>query len=562
MKYLINLYKVYLMKTITILFFLFISLFANESKEIDLSKANWEYRFGDSPFENSIPLWTIENDDQTLWKTIEFPRNPPNRNNQTNIWFRVKLPDNLPNDPYLYIVSTDLINEVYYENKKIYHFGEFDKDGKGEFIGWPLHMISLSNDSAGKYLYFRIYSNYTDIGFWGEILISSKVEIFEKLFKNDLPKIIIGSISIFVSILFLLTFLSKIKRLELLILGLLFLTQGLNVFFSSKIIEIYFYFPLLKQYILAIAYFFFPLGMALFMDKSINYKVAFNLIKRIWQFHLIYLLGAIFGSILGFYNLPTTYEYFDIFYNFITLPILTIFMIYFFIIGNKEIKIITFSFFIISIYWLYSTLIAAGLVPWEEYPSDIAIFICLLLLSHSMVLKLTYTRELEEAKEELTILSSTDYLTKLNNRKEIDSLLKLNEEIYINFKDDFSLILLDIDDFKMVNDNYGHLIGDDVLINISNILLKYTRKTDSVGRWGGEEFIIICPKTNLEEASKLAENLRDKISKYKFDKVGNKTASFGVVCHKEDDNLNELLARVDDAMYLAKSKGKNRVETM
>lgn len=443
------------MKTIMILFFLVISLFSNESKEIDLSKANWEYRFGDSPFENNIPLWTIENNDQTLWDKIEFPRNPPNRNNQTNIWFRVKLPDVLPNDSYLYIVSTDLINQVYYESKQIYHFGEFDKEGKGEFKGWPFHLISLPNDSAGKYLYFRIYSNYTDIGFWGEILISSKVEIFEKLFKNDLPNIIVGSISIFVSILFLLTFLSKIKRLELLILGLLFLTQGLNVFFSSKIIEIYFYFPLLKQYVLSIAYFFFPLGMALFMDKSINYKVPFNLIRRVWQFHLIYLLGGIFGSILGFYNLPVVYECFDIFYNFITLPILTIFMIYFFIIGNKDIKIITFSFFIISIYWFYSTLIAAGLVPWKEYPSDIAVFICLLLLSYSMVIKLTYTRELEEAKEELTILSSTDYLTKLNNRKEMDSLLKLNEEIYKICKDNFSLILLDIDDFKMINDTMG-----------------------------------------------------------------------------------------------------------
>jgi diguanylate cyclase (GGDEF)-like protein len=562
MEYLVNLYKEYLMKTITILLFFIFSLFANESKEIDLSKAKWEYRFGDSPFENNIPLWSIEKNDQNLWKEIKFPSNPPNRNNQTNVWFRVKVPDILPNDPYLYIVSIDLITQVYYESKQIYHFGEFDKEGKGKFKGWPFYMIPLANDASGKYLYFRIYSNYTDIGFWGEILVSSKVDIFEKLLKNDLPNIIVGSISIFVSILFLLTFLSKIKRLELLILGLLFLTQGLNVFFSSKIIEIYLHFPLFKQYILAIAYFFFPLGMALFMDKSINYKVPFNLIKRIWQFHLIYIFGAIFGSIFGFFILPTAYEYFDIFYNFITLPILTIFMIYFFIIGDKQIRIITFSFLVISLYWLYSTLIAAGLVPWEEYPSDIAVFICLLLLSHSMVIKLTYTRELEEAKEELTILSSTDYLTKLNNRKEIDSLLKLNEEIYINCKDDFSLILLDIDDFKMVNDTYGHLVGDDVLINISNILSKFTRKTDSVGRWGGEEFIIICPRTNLEEASNLAEKLRDKISKYQFYKVGNKTASFGVVCYKEDDSLNELLARVDDAMYLAKSKGKNRVEIM
>ncbi|MBD3830816.1 MAG: diguanylate cyclase, partial [Arcobacter sp.] len=292
----------------------------------------------------------------------------------------------------------------------------------------------------------------------------------------------------------------------------------------------------------------------------INGKVPFNLIKRIWQIHLIYLIGAIFGSLLGFFSLPSTYECFDIFYNFITLPILTFFMIYFFFKGNKETKIITFSFFIISIYWLYSSLIAAALVPWEEYPSDIAVFICLLLLSYSMVNKLNYTQELEEAKAELTILSSTDYLTKLDNRKNIDSVLKINENMYKRYKDNFSVILLDIDDFKKVNDNYGHLVGDNVLIEFAKILTKYTRQTDIVGRWGGEEFIIICPKTNLEETLILAQKLREKIASHNFGIVGTKTASIGVTTFRENDTITELLSRVDDALYLAKSKGKNRVE--
>jgi diguanylate cyclase (GGDEF)-like protein len=548
------------MKKIIIFLFLTIFLSANEIKEIDLSKVKWEYRFGDSPFENNLPLWTIEKDNQNSWKEIKFPSNPPNRNNQTNVWFRVKLPDNLPTNPHLYIVSIDLITQVYYENKQIYHFGEFDKEGKGEYIGWPWHLIPLYVDSAGKYLYFRIYSNYEDIGLWGEIIIASKSDILEKMLNYDIPKIIVGSISLFVSILFLLTFLSKFKRIELLILGLLFLTQGLNVFCSAKIIELYLYFPLLNQYLLAIAFFFFPVGMALFMDKVINQKTPFDIIKRIWQFHLIYLLVAIIGSLLGIFTLPSTYECFDIVYNFVTLPILTIFMIYFFFKGDKETKIITFSFFIISLYWLYSSLIAAGLVPWEEYPSDIAIFICLLFLSYSIVNKLNYTKELEEAKEELMILSSTDYLTKLKNRKEIDSTLQIYESFYKRYKDDFSIILLDLDDFKKVNDKFGHLVGDKVLIKISEILTTFTRQTDTVGRWGGEEFIIICPKTNLDDTAKLAENLREKISQHKFEKVGYKTASFGVSSFKENDTITDFILRADNAMYLAKSKGKNRVE--
>lgn len=542
------------------LFILFILAFYSFAAQIDLSKAQWEYKWGDSPFENNIPLWTNDKADDSSWQTIDFPSNPPNRNNQTNVWYRVKLPDILPSDPNLYIVSVDLITEVYFENKKIYQFGEFDQNGKGNFIGWPWHLIPLSSNYAGKYLYFRIYSNYHDIGLWGEILLTSKGNLLEKMLSTDLTKIIVGSISIFVSILFLLSFISRFKRIELSVLGLLFLTQGLNVLFSTKIIEIYFYYPMLKQYILAFAFFFFPVGIALFMDKSIVSKVPFNLIKKIWQIHLIYLLGTIFGSILGLFELPSTYEFFDIFYNFITLPILTIFVIYYFFKGNKETKIITFSFFIISLYWIYSTLIAAGLVPWEEYPTDIAVFLCLILLSYSMVNKLNYTRELEEAKEELTKLSITDYLTKLHNRKEIDRVLQNNENTFKRYGDVFSVILLDLDDFKKVNDTYGHLVGDKVLIETATLLKTFTRQTDIVGRWGGEEFIFICPKTNLEEAFTLAQNLRDKLSSHQFETIGNKCASFGVTAFKENDSISELLSRVDDAMYLAKTKGKNRVE--
>lgn len=537
--------------------FLFSSV--NESNKVDLSKFKWEYRLGDSPFEKDIPLWTIDSP-SSKWKEITYPSNPLDRGDLKNAWFRVKLPEYLPSDANLYIFSIDFITQVYLKNKLIYNFGEFDENGKGEFKGWPWHMISLPSFSEGEYLYFRIYSNYMDIGLWGEILIDSKGNIYEKLLEHDIPKITIGSISIFFSILFLISFLYKFKRIELFILGLLFLTQGLNVFFSAKILDIFLFYPLLKQYILLIAFFFFPLGMAMFMDKAINYKVPFNIIKRIWQFHLIYLLCAVFGSLLGFYSIVSTYEYFDIFYNFITLPILTIFMIYFFFKGDRQIKIITFSFFIISLYWLYSSLIAYGLVEWEEYPSDIAIFICLLFLTYSIVGKINYTKELEEAKEELTILSSTDYLTKLNNRKKIDSVLEENVRNFKRYNDDFSLILLDIDDFKKINDKYGHLSGDEVLVSISNILIDSTREVDVVGRWGGEEFIIICPKTNKDEALVLAEKLRNKISTYDFKYLGNITASFGISSYSENNSLKELLLKADDAMYLSKSKGKNRVE--
>ena len=542
-----------------LIFFSVTFLFASEIQVINLSKNKWEYRWGDSPFEKNIPLWTTEKSDSNKWQEINFPSNPPNRAKKTNVWYRVQLPKTLTKDPTLYIFSIDLISEVYYKSKQIYHFGDFDEKGKGEFKGWPWHMISLPTNSEGEYLYFRVYSNYIDIGLWGEILISSKGYLFKKILKDDIPKIMIGSIATFVGILFILSFLSRFRRIELFLLGLLFLAQGIEVLVSVKVIQIYLFFPLLKQYLLAIAFFFFPVGIALFMDKTIKEKVPFNLIKRLWQVHLVYLLCAIIGSLLGFYDITSTYEYFDILYNFISLPILTLFMIYFFFKGDKETKIITSSFLIISMYWLYSSLIAYGIVPWAEYPSHVAIFSCLLLLAYSIINKLNYANELKEQNDELQIISTIDHLTKLNNRKSIDSALEINENIFRRYNDIFSIILLDIDDFKEVNDTHGHLVGDKVLIDIARILKNCTREIDIVGRWGGEEFLIVCPNTNEKEAAKVAEKLRDKIEKNQFDVVGNKTVSFGVSTYKENDSIIKLLRRADEAMYSSKTKGKNRV---
>ena len=129
------------------------------------------------------------------------------------------------------------------------------------------------------------------------------------------------------------------------------------------------------------------------------------------------------------------------------------------------------------------------------------------------------------------------------------------------FGQPFSLILLDIDYFKSVNDTFGHQAGDQVLVAVSSILSKNTRKTDIVGRWGGEEFIVICPHTDEAGVFKLADNLRQKFEAHHFPVVEHKTASFGVTTYQQGDQPGEIVRRADEALYLAKNKGRNRVET-
>ncbi|MGL1892256.1 MAG: diguanylate cyclase [Spirochaetaceae bacterium] len=170
--------------------------------------------------------------------------------------------------------------------------------------------------------------------------------------------------------------------------------------------------------------------------------------------------------------------------------------------------------------------------------------------------------ELLELNEQLKILSRTDALTKLANRLRIDSVIE--DEIYKSEVrgSSFSIILVDIDYFKDVNDTFGHTVGDQVLTKIANLLKTNSRRIDVVGRWGGEEFLIVLPDTVLEGATILAENMRSKIESHNFDQVKQKTASFGVGEYKKGLKANAFIKLVDDALYRAKESGRNRVEAI
>jgi diguanylate cyclase (GGDEF)-like protein len=160
---------------------------------------------------------------------------------------------------------------------------------------------------------------------------------------------------------------------------------------------------------------------------------------------------------------------------------------------------------------------------------------------------------------ELQKVAYTDHLTKLMNRVRIDEMLERCTNTYKRYKNIYSIILLDIDYFKLVNDTYGHLVGDDILKHIAIILSENTRNVDLVGRWGGEEFLIISRETDINGAFVLAEKIRKKIESYKFEIATHQTISMGIAQIKDNETVDELLKRADDALYEAKECGRNRV---
>ena len=170
------------------------------------------------------------------------------------------------------------------------------------------------------------------------------------------------------------------------------------------------------------------------------------------------------------------------------------------------------------------------------------------------------TAELVEKNRQLELLSTSDRLTGLNNRLHLDTVLHEELARHGRGSGHLSVILVDLDQFKAVNDQHGHLVGDQVLTSVAQVLADGVRALDVVGRWGGEEFLVICKGTDALGARHVADKLRVAIATHHFPVVGHKTGSFGVATLRPDESISSLLARADSALYRAKHGGRNRVE--
>ncbi len=172
-------------------------------------------------------------------------------------------------------------------------------------------------------------------------------------------------------------------------------------------------------------------------------------------------------------------------------------------------------------------------------------------------------------RKDLEVVSFTDHLTGLFNRQKTDHVLEEQRERYSRYGEEYSVIIFDIDHFKQINDNNGHLEGDRVLRTVAEIISAQIRKTDIAGRWGGEEFLILCPHTDQQGAAARAEALRKSIERYDFGLSSRVTASFGVagvdnsMIDMTADSLEfteAILKTADNAMYQAKMDGRNAVK--
>lgn len=176
--------------------------------------------------------------------------------------------------------------------------------------------------------------------------------------------------------------------------------------------------------------------------------------------------------------------------------------------------------------------------------------------------------ELETAQEELKALSITDPLTHLYNRRYFTEASNTLFTLSHRDKKPLSLIMIDIDKFKKINDTFGHTIGDHVLVRLAHLLQESHRKSDFVCRYGGEEFVILLPETDLESALSVAEDFRETIESCSISLENNQTVKFTIslgvsqIDHSKDTSIENILNRADEALYIAKDSGRNRVTSL
>lgn len=332
---------------------------------LDLQEG-WQYRWGDSPFNaQGQPLWALE-PEAGEWHDIGFPSNPPDRRGRSNVWYRVTLPEGSWHDPVLYIYSVDLIVEVYLSGERIYRYGTFDEHGQGQFEGWPWHAIDLPPDFAGKPLYFRIFSNYTDIGLWGEVQILDRQGLYMGILSQSIESLAVAAFSGLIALLAVAFALVQAERRSFASVALFSFSIGVMLVAESQASLLIVHAPLFWDYLAAGAYFTVPVAIALLLAQWLS-NTRPKVIGWIWKLHLVYLVGALGMALLGLVDLSSTFPPFDALLA-VTTVILFVSVLRRWRTVNVEQRLIIACYALLAGLLLLDMAVAHSLLPWGRVP--------------------------------------------------------------------------------------------------------------------------------------------------------------------------------------------------
>lgn len=299
----------------------------------------------------------------------------------------------------------------------------------------------------------------------------------------------------------------------------------------------------------------FLLNRILFLAVSILFSFLLGNVKKPENYYLSITAYEITGAffLMWTFFLNETPVFMIQYLNILILLLLV------FIIPNRTVYTVTAALGISLCFHLFSSINGMAINDREFIAAVVHSGLIIVLFSMYSLLVNRYKRINYLENKVLRRLSSRDALTGIYNRQRFEEELRRAIKHAQRYGTQLSLVLFDIDNFKAVNDGYGHLVGDKVLVEFVSIVGTEIRETDFFARWGGEEFALILPGADKRDATLLANRLRDRICSTYINPVGQITCSFGIDSYRQGDDCETLFKRVDRLMYIAKQAGKDQV---
>lgn len=358
----------------------------------DLAQSSWQYQWGDFAIDDAA-FQTSDN-----WQSIDYPTNPGNRNGREYVWFKTTLPETRMNDPVVYATSIDLTVAAYLDGEKIYQFGAVTVADSPGFRGWPWHAIKLPADYAGKTLTLKIYSDYTDIGFWGDILLIDHSELQLTLIKSGLFELLIAAFSLTLAFTALMFALMRRDGAGFLYLGLFALATAGNLVGENLAMQLLFDKPLIKIYLAAISYFLIPVFIAMLLSHWCQ-PTARRQFQWIAAGHTGYVLLVLAMSLPGWFNLSIFYPVFDALFVLSSLWMLRLAAGHFRQL-NKEQKIVMIAFLLYVLFLYADMLVAHGFLPWVDFLLSLGALVFTLIVA---VVSLQHYKQVQDSLRQINL---------------------------------------------------------------------------------------------------------------------------------------------------------------
>lgn len=331
-------------------------------KSIELAELDWQYHWGEALDTDSLSAAVKAEG----WESIAFPANPPGRDGQTQVWFRTVLPAVNTAEPVIYITSVDINVEAFIGDEQIYHFGEFDDQGNIKFMGWPWHVMTLPDEFAGKLLYLKVSSDYTEMGLWGDAKILDRSDMLLHVVTSGLHELIIAAFSVLIAFVAFVFAIVRGTRREFFYLGLFSLATAGTLIGENLAMQFVISWPLLKTYLAATSYFAMPVFIAMLLYHWVDH-VGSRLLKAIAIVHLLYLLAVVVLSVTGVINLAIAYPVFDLLF---VISLLLMLAVTLRVSRQMDIaqQLVLGAFGVYAVILLADMLIAHGFLPWIDFP--------------------------------------------------------------------------------------------------------------------------------------------------------------------------------------------------